>query len=277
MNRIFTFLFIVVAFHGTCTAVDFAPLGAKWVYEFDSQRAAMKYSTGTITYTVSKDTTLGNIRARMIEGVKITPYLNQEQTAILTDTTDCDPLYAYSEGQKAYLSTDGGKTFSLYFDYSLSAGDKAEIGPFPSCNATTIEIDSIRKDSIGNKIYYFDDFMSEEQFILEQGGSKFGMWPMCGMNLGGDSRLKSYESGATNIERISSDSRKVFLYPNPVSDELNISSAVEVVKAEIYDSKGAVVAKADGRRVSLSALPHGVYSAVIILKDGSKFTEHLIR
>ncbi|MBR4839360.1 MAG: T9SS type A sorting domain-containing protein [Paludibacteraceae bacterium] len=273
MKLRFTCLLALLAMQVVSYAKDFAPLGAQWIYEFDSQRAPMAYSTGTVTYTVTKDTLIGDINARKIEGVRITPHGYHE---IERDTTVESPMYVYNEGPKAYLSLDG-KTFHLYFDYGLSEGDEVEIGPFSSdCpEGTRLKVQSISLDEKGFKKYRFE-LAGEEQYILELGGSKYGFWPVIGMATGGGQLLKSYTENATRVELVPKEAGFA-IYPNQTKDELIIRSNQKISEVRIYSGAGALVHKGRTEKVSMVGISAGVYTISIEFEDGNRVVETFLK
>lgn len=264
MKLRFTCLLALLAMQVVSYAKDFAPLGAQWIYEFDSQRAPMIFSTGTVTYTVTKDTLIGDINARKIEGVRITPHGYHE---IERDTTVESPMYVYNEGPKAYLSLDG-KNFHLYFDYGLSEGDELTIGPFSSdCPENTlVKIISITEED-GLKKYQITAAMLE-QYLLESGGAQFGFWPVIGMATGGGQLLKSYTENATRVEPVSQET-EIAIFPNPAKDELTIRTHLSIRGVRIYNSAGALVLQGRKEQLSIEALSRGLYTVVVELENGN--------
>jgi len=273
MKLRFTCLLALLAMQVVSYAKDFAPLGAQWIYEFDSQRAPMIFSTGTVTYTVTKDTLIGDINARKIEGVRITPHGYHE---IERDTTVESPMYVYNEGPKAYLSLDG-KNFHLYFDYGLSEGDEVEIGPFSSdCpEGTRLKVQSISLDEKGFKKYRFE-LAGEEQYILELGGSKYGFWPVIGMATGGGQLLKSYTENATRVELVPKEAT-IAIFPNPTKDELTIRSHQEIRDVQIYNSAGALVLQCKENKLSIAVLSSGLYMVVVEFENGDRTVETFLK
>ena len=272
MKLRFTCLLALLAMQVVSYAKDFAPLGAQWIYEFDSQRAPMIFSTGTVTYTVTKDTLIGDINARKIEGVRITPHGYHE---IERDTTVESPMYVYNEGPKAYLSLDG-KTFHLYFDYGLSEGDELTIGPFSSdCPENTlVKIISITEED-GLKKYQITAAMLE-QYLLESGGAQFGFWPVIGMATGGGQLLKSYTENATRVELVPKEAGFA-IYPNQTKDELIIRSNQKISEVRIYSGAGALVHKGRTEKVSMVGISAGVYTISIEFEDGNRVVETFLK
>ncbi len=266
MKLRFTCLLALLAMQVVSYAKDFAPLGAQWIYEFDSQRAPMAYSTGTVTYTVTKDTLIGDINARKIEGVCITPILVDRE--IVRDTSVTSPMYVYNEGAKAYLCLDG-KTFHLYFDYDLTEGDEVEIGPFTlDCpEDTKVKVLSITLDENGFKKYQVQVALMD-QYILESGGAQFGFWPVIGMPTGGGMLLKSYTENVTRVKPVSQET-EIAIFPNPAKDELTIRTHQSIRGVRIYNSVGALVLQGRKEQLSIEALSRGLYTVVVELENGN--------
>jgi hypothetical protein len=69
------------------------------------------------------------------------------------------------------------------------------------------------------------------------------------------------------------------LYPNPVSDVLNISSSVDVLKVQIYSITGAEVKNLSGNQtsVNVSDLTSGVYFISVTTEEGSNIQKITIK
>jgi hypothetical protein len=69
------------------------------------------------------------------------------------------------------------------------------------------------------------------------------------------------------------------LYPNPVSDVLNISSSVEVLKVQIYSITGAEVKSLSGNQtsVNVSDLTSGIYFVSVTTEEGAVIQKITIR
>lgn len=72
----------------------------------------------------------------------------------------------------------------------------------------------------------------------------------------------------------------ISVYPNPVSDVLNISSIKEINKVLVYNSVGQIVKTSDklqSSKINVSDLSTGVYFINAILKDGETQTFRIIK
>lgn len=254
---------------------EFAPVGAKWVYEFESGRAP-SYMPGTLIYTSVKDTLIGDIQARKIEGVKTTPIMHTDNS-VEKEIENLSPMYAYNQEGKVYLGGEDGKSFQLLFDFDAAEGDTVAIEKMSDeCPKNTIfVVDSITKNSEGLKMYWiarFDEMgakLSLNQYFLENIGCKYNLWALCAMTTSGGMTLKSYTDGTLGLKEISNKAVQILLYPNPVGDVLNIGTDDSPSRTEIYNQVGELILTSSERSINVSTLSHGNYIVIIHMEDGT--------
>lgn len=95
---------------------NFAPLGAKWWYSLD---CTGYQDCGYYTMTVTKDTTIGAVSARIIEKEM---FGGESWSSI-----DKTPFIVYSEGNKVYNYDKINDEFYVLYDFGLQAGDTLTI------------------------------------------------------------------------------------------------------------------------------------------------------
>lgn len=66
-------------------------------------------------------------------------------------------------------------------------------------------------------------------------------------------------------------------YPNPVKDELNITSESGVKKASVYDVSGKLIMNSNSKNVNTSSLESGVYMVRVELENGQVETFKIIK
>lgn len=78
---------------------------------------------------------------------------------------------------------------------------------------------------------------------------------------------------------LTSESKKVSLYPNPAKEAVSFKNADKIQSVDIYESTGRKVKtmKVDGANIDVSDLKSGNYYFEITLKDGSLYYEKLIK
>jgi len=63
-------------------------------------------------------------------------------------------------------------------------------------------------------------------------------------------------------------SREISIYPNPVTNWLNISSPKEIEKTIIFNSTGQIVWTGNSEKINVSKLSSGLYSLHLQLQNG---------
>ena len=97
-------------------------------------------------------------------------------------------------------------------------------------------------------------------------------YPAC--DLGGNTgwckdtgTIYSENSSACILGSESFEIQNVYLYPNPVSSQLNIISNQSIESVKIVSTAGKLIGIYYGKTVNLSVLPNGMYFVIIELTD----------
>ena len=86
-----------------------------------------------------------------------------------------------------------------------------------------------------------------------------------------------YQDDATAISTVSTEN--IELYPNPVSDLLNLSSTLDIKKLTIFNLQGVqvMVQSNPQKQISIEDLSQGIYYVVLTKNDGTSVVKKVIK
>lgn len=89
--------------------------------------------------------------------------------------------------------------------------------------------------------------------------------------------IRVYQDNTTAINDIQDE--KIHIYPNPVSNELNVSSAQEVKQLKILNLLGKQVLNQNNpqKQVIVTGLSSGIYTMVLTMSDGTSVLKKIIK
>jgi len=89
--------------------------------------------------------------------------------------------------------------------------------------------------------------------------------------------MGAYEFGAQTLSNdvVLTDTDKLTIYPNPVSDVVYITENVKSL--QLYNINGQLVAQTTAQQLNVSQLPAGIYFVKIIRTDGSIISKKIIK
>ena len=170
----------------------------------------------------------------------------------------------------------------------LVASDTVYVaGTFPSWVAPGGNPALMLTDADGDSIY-------SVSMVVPAGNKAFKFFINAGWNggewAGGADRMITVESDTTANyvwgmygmvnNRVNPLAGKIQIYPNPVRDQLNINSTVDVRRVIITSTLGKVVGNynySSNPSINTSSLSKGMYFITFIGKDGNKVTQKLIK
>jgi alpha-amylase len=135
-------------------------------------------------------------------------------------------------------------------------------------DASTIGIVFNNGNTTGDKQQTYDLFTS-----------KSSCWEAAS-NFTTEGDIKKFDASEVNcpgaaIPRIDASETR-FMYPNPATDRLNISTEKTVAFVEIRSVSGSLLKKTTGKHISLSDVPQGLYLVTVKYTDGASQTGKLI-
>jgi len=192
-----------------------------------------------------------------------------------------------------FINNDSTKRVSLTLNVDmhgagLGATDTVYVaGTFPSWVAPGGDPALMLTDADGDSIYSITMVVpagdKEFKFFINAGWSG-GEW-----NAGANRKLTLESDTTANYvwgmygmvnNRINPLAGKIQMYPNPVRDQLNINSTVDVRRVIITSTLGKVVGNfnySSNRAINTATLSKGMYFITFIGKDGNKVTQKLIK
>jgi len=89
--------------------------------------------------------------------------------------------------------------------------------------------------------------------------------------------IRVYQNDETAIVTVSAEN--IELYPNPVSDLLNLSSTLDIKKLTIFNLQGVQVMVQNNpqKQISIEDLSQGIYSVVLTMSDGTSVVKRIIK
>ena len=87
------------------------------------------------------------------------------------------------------------------------------------------------------------------------------------------------QTACNNVSVNDADLNSFNIYPNPVTNVLNINSGKEIIKVEITDILGKIIISKNNptNRINVEKLQSGLYSIKIIFKDESSIVQKIIK
>ena len=87
------------------------------------------------------------------------------------------------------------------------------------------------------------------------------------------------QTACNNVSVNDADLNSFNIYPNPVTNVLNINSGKEIIKVEITDILGKIIISENNptNRINVEKLQSGLYSIKIIFKDESSIIQKIIK
>jgi hypothetical protein len=87
------------------------------------------------------------------------------------------------------------------------------------------------------------------------------------------------QTACNNVSVNDADLNSFNIYPNPVTNVLNINSGKEIIKVEITDILGKIIISENNptNRINVEKLQSGLYSIKIIFKDESSIVQKIIK
>ena len=280
---------------------EFAPVGAEWYYSQDVSYHPPQ--ANFVKHVSVKDSAINDKPVKVIQKTKFTR----------EDTVELGFEYLHQNGDTVFYWKKG--EFHELYNFSLSKGDSMLVySDMPNyCPEKTpcgwITVDSVFTMTINNRnlkayfathnegsVWGFSGFP-----IIEKIGSTLYLLPQnvtCVVDVPGIGTLRCYsdpEIGTHYFGNIPCDTITTFpvysdkfykneafnLYPNPVSDYLNINSDREGnFSVEVHDNTGKIMHKQEfspGVRINLSNLTRGLYFIVISNKNKKYYYETIFK
>jgi hypothetical protein len=259
-------------------AQDFAPIGARWIY--DSRGGYIeKYQ-----FTSLKDTVILGKASRKIERVfyEKTPNWNNSEFVERFDTLN--PFFIHQDIDSIFLFDPDKMEFDKIYVFNVKKGDTITLDvPFESDTPTNeyktfrVEIDSVASEnadavqfkkyrskpldnfSYGYGGWYLDKVGSLDWFIPRPNG---GIMEIPGPLLCYIDSQFNYPVGV-NCETITSNAKGQLqlgsVYPNPTKDKIWIKSTLKIDKVEIYSIQGSLLGTSFSEEINTSNLNSGQY------------------
>ena len=70
---------------------------------------------------------------------------------------------------------------------------------------------------------------------------------------------------------------QITLYPNPISNEVNIQTDLDVSETYVFDLQGKQLKNTTSKKVNLSELSSGIYLVKVKLKNNEIWTNKVIK
>lgn len=172
-----------------------------------------------------------------------------------------------------FTFTGDGATFDITVSMPAGSIFDAQIGVYSgSCNNLTCE-DTVDSEGDGG---------TETLSIPTVSGTVY--YVNVGQYSGSDDEIEwpftiNITKGVLATSEISKAKNKINVYPNPVSEMLNISDASKVRSVGILDLSGRLMKTIDhpDSSIQVGELKHGVYMIMLTMKDGSQQTVKIIK
>ncbi len=287
--------FVVLVFNSIKTiAQDWAPIGATWHYSFSD----WYYPPFLISYSKivsEKDTIINSVNCRKLINYKAgpngTPNYYQKK------------IYMYETDKKVYYYVDSLSRFCLLYDFNANAGDWWILDEYSGSEWFRDTVKVISTDTIIINGHKRKTMMTQNSnfqvgldgLCIEGIGNWYYMFPTFDMTEYGplrcyqDNELGLYSTGQTptcetttiGIEEIGYDS-KVYIYPNPCNDFINVQLKENLVcEIKIFSALNQMVYDYASTNnfftIPTKQLPAGVYFILIINNNNIIFKNTLIK
>ncbi|MCB9017502.1 MAG: T9SS type A sorting domain-containing protein [Prevotellaceae bacterium] len=296
LSELFLFISSFAGEHETPDFSGFAPIGAKWTYEFEGKTPSFIKTKGLHILEVNDEIHIDGHIVKTIDKTIITPHLNFDYSEIWHDTiTFKNSIYLYMEGDTAYASIDSCKTFGKMFIFNASEGDTLTLNDI-SCNHgeykmiidSVIETENDLKKYKGDILKYDTRCGFEEWFMDKIGGigSNSYLWPQLAYLSGSELNFSSYsekrglnysKNGFAELLQTEEYKNPFSIYPNPVISTLYITTEKDIVDAKIYDINGNLSLATKKGNIDCSSLGNGIYFLSVIFEDNSKIIQKIIK
>jgi hypothetical protein len=264
-------LFALCFFETMAHSQDFAPIGARWIY--DSRGGYIeKYQ-----FTSLKDTVILGKASRKIERVfyEKTPNWNNSEFVERFDTLN--PFFIHQDVDSIFLFDPYKMEFDKIYVFNVKKGDTITLDvPFESDTPTNeyktfrVEIDSVASEnadavqfkkyrskpldnfSYGYGGWYLDKVGSLDWFIPRPNG---GIMEIPGPLLCYSDSEVNYPSGTiceTITGTIKAQLKLATIYPNPTKDLVMINTTQHIEKVEVLSVRGDLLAIFHTNQANLS-------------------------
>ncbi len=282
----FLLIISLIALLGQVKGQNFAPENAEWYYNYIETGQSNPYSSGFIHIIVEKDTI---IEMKVCKKLALNIMHPTGENEILNT-----PLITYYNNDTVFYKQ--GNIFYVLYNFNTNIGDSwVSRNPYEffgmqipeNDTLTTYTVEDIENVNINGEVikkytlssnsdWYFagDIFqiIGSEHFMLP------GIWSLIDPPMAGTLRCYndddfSYSTGIpcdtliTNLDKITNFNIK--LYPNPISNNLVITTPINYTKIIIVDIKGNTVfiendiIKSNSYIIDLSLLNSGLYFLVL--------------
>ncbi len=177
---------------------------------------------------------------------------------IVPSQTELGKVYVAGSGYSnppVYVSTDNGASFSalntglsntMVYDMAITPDDEylfaaTEVGPYVYISANNQWYD-LSEGLAPDQIYWAVDYLPLTETV-RFGTYGRGIWDFV------------IDDNATSVYKISEN--KIFIYPNPASNTLNIKNNTKEVS--VYDISGKLIIKTNKNKIDISDWKSGVY------------------
>jgi hypothetical protein len=275
----------VLSVLASAQTVDFAPVGATWVYTQRGFFPPPFSETPHVVEVESKEMYQGQLCSKLVG---------------LNEGTVSDPLYVYTSNDSVFFYSDFSEQFELLYDFGAEPGESwivNGLGTLNDCDSLTVVVDSLSVREVSGveldviHVSYPDEpafYEWWDEIIIGIGNTmyltpNFGFfeYPPMGIRCytAGDTSLQfvTYPCDTTFIISSTADVEEaptVHLSPNPFSTELQVELELQARSAilELYDLTGILRKRAKLlpgiTSVAVADLAAGVYLWQVRTEDG---------
>ena len=296
MKNIYTVLTLILLLSTTSIfAQDFAPVGAKWVYNVDHNGSVFYLEVNSVADTTIQGKSCQKIIADWNCARSGTLYVHTSQDSVFVydqNFQTFNPLYIFDaiqgdEWTYNFSINDGG----FYLD---SLNFKIDTAWTQSINGETLRFQKIGGSSLWTGDTVVEKFgLMKYLFFYDNENLPIGLCHdglASGLRCYSDPNFGSYETGIvdscywiydpTSVAEINNEN-SLKLWPNPANNELNIQFTSTVGELSIYNINGQLVKQINSPNnhntnimIDISDLPAGIYNLVGIENEkvlNSKF------
>lgn len=233
-SRSILFILLLAAFKLSSQAIDFAPVGANWYFDFVFDNwPATSYNKPHLVEVVGEEIVQGKL-CRKMTGVSVSLP---------------DPCFVFSQNDTVFYFSNESNAFEMLYDFTAKTGDSWFIGGLKTNNpdypGVKIVVDSTGRKLVGpDSLRVWHIHMEPENFfdwgteIVETIGSTCYLGPRWGLFEGGPCGIRCYSDSDTDYKFVNYGCDETVLvsatqtpfyplemeaWPNPAADELTIS------------------------------------------------------
>ncbi|MAX80070.1 MAG: hypothetical protein CL843_07835 [Crocinitomicaceae bacterium] len=284
MKKIYTVLTLILLLATTSTfAQDFAPVGAKWVYNVDHNGSVFYLEVNSVADTTIQGKSCQKIIADWNCARSGTLYVHTSQDSVFVydqNFQTFNPLYIFDaiqgdEWTYNFSINDGG----FYLD---SLNFKIDTAWTQSINGETLRFQKIGGSSLWTGDTVVEKFgLMKYLFFYDNENLPIGLCHdglASGLRCYSDPTFGSYETGIvdscywvndlSSVTKINSENA-VELWPNPANNELNIQLTSTIDELAIYNINGQLVkpinvtpTQNQSLTIDITDLPTGIYSLI---------------